>query len=74
MKMMNKTTTKERKLDDTRLRACPVCKGRCIRWKKNDLSFVVCCVKCRYHMGPYTRSDDAARAHNHSRKTRSKKS
>lgn len=46
------------------LNRCPCCTGRCIKWRKNDLSYVVACVKCRYHMGPYTRSSDAVRAHN----------
>jgi Zn ribbon nucleic-acid-binding protein len=51
-------------LDDSSLRKCPVCGGRCIRWRKNDMSFIVACVSCRYHMGPYTRPADALRAHN----------
>ena len=55
-----KTTTKKH----SNLQACHVCGGRCIKWKKNDLSYVVACVKCRYHMGPYTRPADATRAHN----------
>lgn len=55
------------KKNSTNLSPCPCCGGRCITWLKHDVSFIVACVKCRYHMGPYTRASDARRAHNQSK-------